>query len=42
MYWISPMDFKLHHQLLTYLGSGGFDVDLRAIGSKQTFFSFRL
>jgi hypothetical protein len=33
MYWISPSDFKLHCQVLTYLGSAGFDAVLRGIAS---------
>ena len=33
MYWISPSDFKVHQELLTFLGSSGGDVILRAISS---------
>jgi hypothetical protein len=33
MYWISPYDSNVHQELLTALGSCGFDVVLRAIAS---------
>jgi hypothetical protein len=33
MYWISPSDFKVHQELLTFLGSSGGDVILWAVSS---------
>ncbi len=33
MFWISPSDFKLHQEVLTHLGSSGFDAVLTGISS---------
>jgi hypothetical protein len=33
MYWISPTDFNSHNELLSFLGSGGFDKVLQGIAS---------
>jgi hypothetical protein len=33
MFWISPSDFQLHQEVLTHLGSAGFDAVLRGVSS---------